>query len=55
MVTKKGAGVDGIYNQDIHPNMVLIECGGQENSIEEVMNTMDVLAQLLKENIAYEA
>lgn len=55
VVTKKGAGVDGIYNQDIHPNMVLIECGGQENSIEEVMNTMDVLAQLLKENIAYEA
>lgn len=55
VVTKKGAGVDGIYNQDIHPNMILLECGGQENSIEEVMNTMEVISILLKENILYES
>lgn len=55
VVTKKGVGVDGIYNQDIHPNMILLECGGQENSIEEVMNTMEVISILLKENISYES
>lgn len=49
VVTKSGAGVDGIYNQDLSPKIVLIECGGNENSIEEVMNTIEILSEIIKE------
>ena len=31
---KEGPGVDGIYNQDISSNSILIEVGGYENNIE---------------------
>ena len=33
---KEGPGVDGIYNQDISPNSILIEVGGYQNNIYEV-------------------
>ncbi len=49
VITKEGAGVNGIYNQDLSPNSVLIECGGKENSIDEVMNTVDILTKIIKE------
>lgn len=49
VITKKGAGVNGIYNQDLSPKSVLIECGGKENSIDEVMNTTEILTQVIKE------
>lgn len=47
IVTKKGKGVDGIYNQDVNPNIVLLECGGPENTIEEVMNTTEIFSEIL--------
>ncbi|MEG0026271.1 MAG: stage II sporulation protein P [Bacilli bacterium] len=49
VITKSGEGVDGVYNQDLHENMLLIECGGKENNIEEVMNTMTALSKIIKE------
>lgn len=49
VLTKKGKGVNGIYNQDLSPKSVLIECGGKENTIEEVMNTIDALSIVIKE------
>lgn len=49
VIQKGGAGVDGIYNQDLHEGMLLIECGGTENSIEEVMNTVNALSLIIKE------
>ncbi len=49
VITKGGAGVDGIYNQDLSPKMILIECGGNENSIDEVMNTIEILSNVIKE------
>ena len=49
VMTKEGAGVNGIYNQNLSPNSVLIECGGNENSIDEVMNTIEVLSTIIKE------
>lgn len=49
VMKKKGAGVNGIYNQDVADNVILIECGGMENSIEEVMNTVDVLSTIIYE------
>lgn len=44
---KKGVGVNGIYNQDFSPNCLLIEVGGYENNLEEVNNTIKVLAEVI--------
>ena len=49
VITKGGAGVNGVYNQDLSNKIVLIECGGNENTIDEVMNTMLVLNEVIKE------
>lgn len=49
VITKGGEGVNGVYNQDISNKIVLIECGGNENTIDEVMNTMLVLNEIIKE------
>ena len=40
---------NSIFNQNMAENMVLIELGGNENKITEVLNTIDVLAQAIKE------
>lgn len=44
---KSGKGVDGIYNQDVDKNCILIEIGGVDNTIEEVYNTLEVLSNVL--------
>jgi len=51
VLTKQGKNVNGIYNQDVSPNSILIEVGGMENKIEEVLNTVEVLSVTLKETI----
>ena len=44
---KQGKGVNGVYNQDFSSNVFLIEIGGEENTYEEVENTIDVIAEML--------
>lgn len=44
---KQGKGVNGVYNQDFSSLCFLIEVGGEENSYEEVENTIDVIAEML--------
>jgi len=44
---KEGANVNGIYNQDISENAMLIELGGVDNNIEEVLNTINAIADIL--------
>lgn len=44
---KGGKGVNGIYNQDLSPNSLLIELGGQYNTITEINNTIPILTQIL--------
>ena len=51
MIGKSGKNANGIYNQDISPGSLLIEVGGQYNNIAEVTNTIELLAQILKEYI----
>lgn len=51
IILKTGANVNGIYNQDISPNCILIEVGGVDNTIEEVNNTMDAIADILSNYI----
>ena len=48
---KKGKGVNGVYNQDFNKNVLLIEVGGVENTIEEVSNSLKVIANCLYQYI----
>lgn len=45
IIKKGGSGVNGIYNQDLAPNLLIIELGGQYNKIEDINNTIGVLAE----------
>jgi len=49
VITKSGPNVNGVYNQDLSNKIILIECGGNENTIDEVMNTIEVLKDVIKE------
>lgn len=49
IMTHDGNGYNGVYNQDISPNMILLECGGNENNIGEVTNTLTLLAPIIAE------
>ena len=44
---KSGANVNGIYNQNLSQNSVLIEVGGQYNEIDEVNNTINIIARTI--------
>ena len=48
VITKSGSNVNGVYNQDLNAKMLLLECGGYENSIEEVLNTIEALSEIIK-------
>lgn len=47
VMKKEGAGVNGIYNQDLSPAMLLVELGGIDNTEEELQRTLAVLAQAI--------
>lgn len=47
IITKGGNNVNGVYNQDLNSRVVLIELGGAYNTIEEVNNTVNALAEVL--------
>lgn len=51
IMKKQGYGVNGIYNQDLNSNVILIEVGGNENNIEEINNTLDLIAIVIGEYI----
>ena len=51
VITKGGQGSNGIYNQDLNQNIILIEIGAQENTIDEVLNTIELLAPIIGEYI----
>ena len=44
---KQGSGVNGVYNQDFNINTMLIEVGGVENTIDEVSNSIKIIANSL--------
>ncbi len=48
---KQGRGVDGVYNQDISPKMILLEVGGVDNNIEEVLNTIEAFSKIFYEYV----
>ncbi|MCA0970022.1 stage II sporulation protein P [Halobacillus litoralis] len=46
VITKKGSGVDGVYNQDLNENAMLIEFGGVYNNLDELYRSADVFAEV---------
>ena len=43
-----------IFNQDLSKNAILIEIGGVDNTLEEVNNTLSIVAKCLNEYIKKE-
>lgn len=52
VLEKQGKGVNGVYNQDFNQNTILIEVGGQYNYIEEVNNTLKIIAKVIYEYLS---
>ncbi|MEW9674270.1 stage II sporulation protein P [Ammoniphilus sp. 3BR4] len=48
-VLVKEEGNELAYNQDLHPNSLIIEMGGVENTLEEEYRTADMLANVIAE------
>ncbi|WP_442599606.1 stage II sporulation protein P [Neobacillus sp. D3-1R] len=46
---KYGDGVDGVYNQDLSPNSLVIEVGGVDNNETEITNTVKILAEAISQ------
>ena len=51
VLEKEGKNANGIYNQDLSPNIMLIEMGGNYNNIEEVLNTVDLITPIIGEYV----
>lgn len=51
IMKKEGYGVNGVYNQDLDSNVILIEIGGDKNNMDEVSNTLDILANVIERYI----
>jgi stage II sporulation protein P len=49
VLPKKGIGVDGIYNQDLHSNSLVVEVGGVDNNMKELINTVEALAEAISQ------
>lgn len=48
---KEGPLVNGVYNQDFSNRVILIELGGNENTIDEVYRSLIILGEVLDEVI----
>ncbi len=48
---KGGKGVNGVYNQDNSEYTILLEVGGKDNKIEEVLNSVDAFSEVFSEVI----
>lgn len=48
---KGGVGVNGVYNQDFSNRVILIEVGGYENSLTEVLNSLIAFSECFMEVI----
>ncbi|NAP01655.1 stage II sporulation protein P, partial [Halomonas sp. MG34] len=49
VITKAGAGVNGIYNQDLTENALLVEVGGVGNNMDELYRSADAIADVFGE------
>lgn len=49
VITKQGANANGIYNQDLNEQAILIEMGGPENTLDEMYDTSEVFADIFSD------
>ncbi|SFA70062.1 stage II sporulation protein P [Lentibacillus halodurans] len=49
VITKKGSGSNGVYNQDLSPNAMLIEFGGVGNNLDELYRSADAVAEIFSD------
>jgi len=49
VVTKQGAGTNGIFNQDLSGNSLLLEIGGVENNMDELQRGSEAFAEVFTE------
>lgn len=49
VLTKEGAGTNGVFNQDLSENSLLFEFGGYENTLDELYRTADAIAKVFSE------
>ena len=47
IMSKSGSNVNGLYNQDLNGNMILLELGANENTIDEVQNTVEAIVPII--------
>ncbi len=48
---KEGENVNGVYNQDFSPTTILVEFGGQDNTVDEVFNSVSAFTKAFTEVI----
>src|SRR5699024_6307357 len=46
VMTKEGAGANGVYNQDLLDTSLLVEVGGYDNELPEMYRSIDLLAEV---------
>lgn len=51
ILLQEGKNVNGIYNQDLNSNMILLELGANYNTYEEVKNTIRLIAPIIGEYV----
>ena len=51
IMKKQGPGVNGVYNQDVSSNVILLEVGGNENNVDELINTTNLISNVIGEYI----
>ncbi|MRX71326.1 stage II sporulation protein P [Bacillus lacus] len=49
VIKKKGAGTNGIFNQDLSASAMLLEVGGVDNNLEELKNTSAAIAEVISQ------
>jgi len=49
IITKDSTQGNGVYNQDISPNAVIVEIGGVDNTLDELNRTTEALADALSD------
>ncbi|WP_245831767.1 stage II sporulation protein P [Oceanobacillus senegalensis] len=49
VLPKGGAGTNGVFNQDLSENAVLIEFGGVGNNLDELYRTADIVAEVFSD------
>ncbi|WP_223155032.1 stage II sporulation protein P [Alkalibacillus aidingensis] len=46
---KEGPGTNGVFNQDLSDNMLLLEVGGVDNTYEEMNRSLEIFAEVFSE------